>query len=114
MRDGQRFEQDAGFRCPSCGGPLVEQQATGALRFACKVGHSFSADELLAHFGRAIGGRPDLAVAGKLEHLTEYAGLARRLARWSRQQGLAEAAAEFEERAREAEQQAWHVRGLPL
>jgi hypothetical protein len=89
---------------------LIEHQAAGALRFACRLGHSFSAEELLALFERATEERTDLAAAGKLELLAEYAGLARRLARWSRRQGLAEPAAELEERAREAEQQAWRLR----
>jgi hypothetical protein len=68
---------------------------------------TFSADELLALFERAIEGRAELAVAAKLELLTEYAELARRLAGWSRRQGLAEPAAELDERAREAGEQAW-------
>jgi hypothetical protein len=80
------------------------------LRFGCLRDHPFSADDLLAVVSRAIELRADLAMPGSLELLTEYAALGRRLASWSRRQGLAEPAAELEERAREAEQWACRVR----
>ena len=71
---------------------------------------TFSADELLAEFAA----QQTIPLVGALQVLAEYALLARRLARWARERDQSWMAAEFEARARAAEQHARFLRRTHL
>jgi hypothetical protein len=87
---------------------------TSAARYGwhvCLRGHEFSADELLAIFAEALERGEEFEWSATMQILTEYASLARRLARLARQRGdLSTAAHELEDRARDAERRMWRLR----
>jgi two-component system, chemotaxis family, protein-glutamate methylesterase/glutaminase len=64
------------FTCPECGGTLWHRHDYGAERFRCRVGHSFSAIELLLGKQGAV----ESALWAAIVALQERADLARRVA----------------------------------
>ena len=94
------------FTCPECSGPLYEIETNDLIRFRCRVGHAYTAESMLD--GKTEELEQALYVA--LNTLEENALMADTLAARSRQQGHGHAAARFEERAREARQQAVVIR----
>ncbi|MBK8020963.1 MAG: chemotaxis protein CheB [Chloroflexi bacterium] len=71
------------FACPECGGALREIHHKGLVRFRCRVGHSYSAQTLLAEQSDAV----EDALWVALRALEESASLSDRLAERSREQG---------------------------
>ena len=90
------------FTCPECSGALREIDEDGLVRYRCRVGHAFGADALVAAKDDAV--EDGLWVA--LQTLQERAQMLETLARAERERARGRSAAGFEERAREARQQA--------
>ena len=66
--------------CPECGGPLLERDEGPLVRFACRVGHVFSPDSLMAEHGKEL----ERAMWSALRSLEERADLYRRMSRRSK------------------------------
>jgi two-component system chemotaxis response regulator CheB len=90
-----------GFVCPECKGPLWEVRE-GALRhYRCRVGHSYTADSMLAGQGEAV----EDALWTALNILQESAQLSRQLADEAQARGHRLVAQRMEERVRVKRQQ---------
>jgi two-component system chemotaxis response regulator CheB len=96
------------FRCPECGGALWELEDSGLHAYVCHVGHSFSADSLLAQQGDQV----ERALWSALRLLEERGALNERLAERVGSQGLAKSKTHFESMARRANEEADVIRGL--
>jgi two-component system, chemotaxis family, protein-glutamate methylesterase/glutaminase len=81
----------SGFPCPECGGELWEQRQAGVTHFRCRVGHAWSAEDLL----------------GQEE---ERSALAHRLRDAATARGHGLSAERFEHQGRHAEQAAERIR----
>jgi two-component system chemotaxis response regulator CheB len=91
------------YTCPECEGPLWElRNDDGLLRFRCRVGHAYAAEDMLEEKLETLEG----ALWAALNILKESAEFSRRLAGDSRNRGQERAAARFEERAENAERRA--------
>lgn len=90
------------FACPECGGVLWEIQDGNLLRFRCRVGHAFSAENVLAEQLEAL----DKALWVALRAIEEKVALLRRLADQVHGQGREWLAQGFAERLVETEQHA--------
>jgi two-component system, chemotaxis family, protein-glutamate methylesterase/glutaminase len=95
-----------GLTCPECGGALWERDEGNVARFACHVGHRYSAESLLEQHGETM----EAALWTAVRILNERAAMLRRLAdRTSRGPGSF-GHRRFEQAAREAERHAAIVR----
>jgi two-component system chemotaxis response regulator CheB len=90
--------------CPECGGLLWERDEGPLVRFACRVGHVFSPESLIAGHGKEL----ERALWSALRSLEERADLYRRMARRARTGSSVRR--RFEDRAEGAEQHAVAVR----
>lgn len=108
LEEGTLAGPPSGFTCPECGGALWEQNDGQLLRFACHVGHSYSPETLLN--GKATMLEPVLWTA--LRALEENGAFLRRMAERAHDQGLANIARGYAERAAEIERRADVVRGV--
>jgi two-component system chemotaxis response regulator CheB len=88
------------FSCPDCGGVLFESAGDG--QFACRVGHAYSPEALLAQDGDVV----EEALWAGLRALEESSILARRLEQRARERMQARSATQFGEQAEEAEARA--------
>ena len=85
----------SGYVCPTCGGALWEQQGDGAAAYQCRIGHTFSAEQLwIEHCARR-----NRTLAAAARSLAENSALARDLAELSRALGRTDLAARLEEQA---------------
>jgi two-component system, chemotaxis family, protein-glutamate methylesterase/glutaminase len=98
------------YTCPECGGSLWELHDADLLRFRCHVGHAFSADSLVAEQNDSL----ELALWSAVRALEEKMALSRRMAERSHQRNFQRSARGFEEKARDAQQQADMLRQLLL
>ncbi|SEU34093.1 chemotaxis protein CheB [Stigmatella erecta] len=98
------------FSCPDCGGVLFEQDEQGQLRFNCRVGHAFTGNALVSGQEDALDG----ALWAAVRSLEENGALARRMASHARERNHAHSAKRYDERAREAEQQALLIRQVAM
>jgi two-component system, chemotaxis family, protein-glutamate methylesterase/glutaminase len=96
--------QPAELSCPECGGPLWERGEGQFVNFACRVGHVYSPESLIAEQGTSL----ERALWSATRGLYERADLYRRLAR--RAHGKRALADRFEGRASAAEEHAEAVR----
>jgi two-component system, chemotaxis family, protein-glutamate methylesterase/glutaminase len=94
----------AELSCPECGGPLWERGEGEFVQFACRVGHVYSPESLIAEQATSL----EQALWGATRGLYERADLYRRLAR--RAEGKAGLVERFERRASDAEEHAEAVR----
>jgi two-component system, chemotaxis family, protein-glutamate methylesterase/glutaminase len=94
------------FSCPECAGPLYELRDGQFLRFRCRVGHAYTADSVMDAKVDVL----ENALYMALNTLEENAEIAERLAARSRGHQLLHAADRFEERAKEAREQAVVIR----
>jgi two-component system chemotaxis response regulator CheB len=94
--DGQPTE----LSCPECGGPLWERSEGPLVRFACRVGHVFSPESLIAEHGQGL----ERALWSAQRSLEERADLYRRMARRARERPLLQK--RFLDRSASAEQHA--------
>jgi two-component system chemotaxis response regulator CheB len=108
--DVHRPGSPSAFGCPDCGGVLWEQQEGKLDRFRCRVGHSWSALNLLAEQSHAL----EDALWVALRALEEKAALANRLASRMSQLGNDRSAAAFRTRAEAARSQAVTLRRVLL
>jgi two-component system chemotaxis response regulator CheB len=91
--------EPSGATCPECGGPLWETDAEGLPVYACRVGHKYTPQALLAHHSDSV----EAALRGGVRALEERAALARRLATSLRDRGSLRSAERIEERATQAD-----------
>jgi two-component system chemotaxis response regulator CheB len=96
----------SGFTCPECGGALWELRQGRLVKFRCHVGHSYTADGLVAEQTRDL----ESALWTALRALEESAGLRRRMARRARGGSYPAVAADYEKQAEEAEARAAVIR----
>jgi two-component system chemotaxis response regulator CheB len=94
--------------CPECGGVLWELQDGTLLRFRCRVGHAFSADNVLAEQGEIV----ERALWVALKTLDEKVELSRRVAEQARKSGSEWLVQVFERRIQEAVKSAEAIRSL--
>ena len=95
------------FTCPECHGTLVEVDEAGAVRFRCRVGHSYSLDALAENHAESV----EAALWAAARALEEQADIAERLARRNAD-GENIAGRRFAERARESRRLSKVVRDL--
>jgi hypothetical protein len=98
-------------QCPMCGGALDEQSRASDRELSHLIGECLCADELMLIYARGIDRHTDAACGEVLQMVTEYAGLAERLAKSARQHGASAAAEQLQQRARMAQQRALRLRG---
>ena len=72
----QKRGNPSAFTCPECHGTLWEMDEAGLLRFRCRVGHAYTANELRV----AISASTEDALWAAMRTLEERASLLRRLA----------------------------------
>ena len=106
VESGEHVGELVGFTCPDCAGPLYEISDGKLVRFRCRVGHAFTAEDALDGKLEAL----ESALYAALNSLEESAEMADRLAARSRQHGHTLAASRFEGRAQNAKQQAGTIR----
>ena len=94
------------FTCPECGGALWELRQGKLLRFRCHVGHSYTAEGLVAEQTRDL----ESALWTALRALEEHAGLRRRMAKRARTGSYPAVADEYEKQAQQAEARAGVIR----
>lgn len=98
------------YTCPECNGTLWEVVEGKLLRYACRVGHSFSVESMLQDQSDSA----ERAVWAALRALEERADLAQRMAERSRMGGLHSLAARYSELAASAGNDAAVLRRLLL
>jgi two-component system, chemotaxis family, protein-glutamate methylesterase/glutaminase len=110
VESGEHAGELVGFTCPDCAGPLYEINDGKLVRFRCRVGHAFSAEDALDGKSEAL----ESALYAALNTLEESAEMADRLAARAHQHGHARAASRFEGRAEDARRQAVTIRAVLL
>lgn len=96
------------YTCPECNGTLWEVQDDGLLRFACRVGHTFSADSMMEDQSESA----ERALWAALRALEERTDLAGRMAKRARERGHTLAAQRYVEVAESAAHDAEVLRNL--
>lgn len=90
------------FTCPECSGALQAIEEEGDVRYRCRVGHAYSAPDLLA--AKHVALEDSLWIA--LQTPEERADMLRTLARADQERGWEQTAQTFERRAAEPAQHA--------
>jgi two-component system chemotaxis response regulator CheB len=90
------------FTCPECSGPIWERRDGDLLSYRCRVGHAFTASDMIA--ARAEQLEQDLWAT--LNRLEESIILSTKLAQDARARGYARAAASFDDKANHARRRA--------
>lgn len=98
------------FSCPDCGGVLWEIQDDTFLRFRCRVGHAFSAENALVAQGEQI----EEALWTALKALEEKGNLSQRMAELAREKHQYRSVQYFENNAQQVEKDALVLRQLLL
>jgi two-component system chemotaxis response regulator CheB len=96
------------YSCPECGGALWQFDETGAPRFRCHVGHSYSAEMLLIDKSEAL----ETALWSAVRTLVERATLTRQLAERLRQSGKMDEASALDQQAQLEEEHMTVIRDL--
>jgi two-component system, chemotaxis family, protein-glutamate methylesterase/glutaminase len=96
--------------CPDCGGALWEIEDGDALRYRCRVGHSFSMQTMLAEHAEML----EDAFWVALRTLEESASLSKRLAERARSRGQQRSAEHFEDQVAAAQERARLLRDVIL
>lgn len=100
--------QPTPLTCPECGGTLWDHDHYGTRRYRCRVGHAFSADNLLLGKQAAI----ESALWAAIVALDERADLARRVVTRMESSGRTSQVARYRHDIAAAEQRAEVLRGL--
>ncbi|MGI8588356.1 MAG: chemotaxis protein CheB [Chloroflexia bacterium] len=90
------------FSCPECHGTLWELKDGEMVRYRCRVGHTFSAESMMAQHNESL----EDTLWAALRALEESAALARRMARSSAERGHDRLRVQYEKKAAERERQA--------
>ena len=98
IHNGRRGQLST-FSCPECGGTLWQVDETQIVRFRCHVGHIYQAENLLAEQANGL----EAALWTAVRTFKERYLLSSQLAERERERGAVDAAARFEEMARQAE-----------
>jgi len=98
IEDDLHIGKPSTFGCPECGGTLWEINQEGLLRYRCRVGHAYTAEDLGAEQRFGV----ETALWAALRALEESASLYRKLADRGREANL-QTLRSFEERALTAE-----------
>jgi two-component system chemotaxis response regulator CheB len=98
------------YSCPDCGGVLEEVVDRGPLRFRCRVGHEFYAEDLSSAQWSTLEDALWSAVRG----MEESAELAERLARMAHDRGATSTATRHRERAADVREEAEVIRAFLL
>lgn len=109
MSDEDKLGSPSPFTCPECQGPLWEIADAAMLRYRCHVGHAFTADSML----EAQAEEAEAILWKLLRARQQRAELARRMAERESDRRPA-LAAQFQERAREYDEDAELVRRMLL
>ena len=96
------------YTCPECSGTLWEVQDDGLLRFACRVGHTLSADSMMEDQSEAA----ERALWAALRALQERADLSARMAQRAQERGHDLAAQRYVEMAESAAHDSVVLRNL--
>ena len=96
-RDGRHGEVSV-FTCPECGGALWQVRRHEMIQFRCHVGHVYNGDVLLSEQSEAL----EAALWTAVRTFREKSILAIQLANRARAEGNVDAAARFDEQARQA------------
>jgi two-component system, chemotaxis family, protein-glutamate methylesterase/glutaminase len=102
--EGEQQDEAPALTCPECGGAMIEREEGNLVRFACRVGHTFSPDSLVTEQSKAL----EAALWSALRSLEERSDLFRRLA--TRYTGNARMKSRFEGRAAATDEHAAVVR----
>jgi two-component system chemotaxis response regulator CheB len=102
MDDGSHPGEPSPYACPDCHGVLRSVPDSTVLRFRCRTGHAWSAENLVA----AQDGDVEDALWTALRVLEERAEMSRRLADMAVDNGREWSRAHFENRAEEADKSA--------
>jgi two-component system chemotaxis response regulator CheB len=92
----------SGFVCPDCSGALFVASEQPVLRFRCRIGHAWTADNLVAQQDLTV----ETALWTAVRTLQEKAELADRLGRRAHEEARPASARKFYEAAREAHRSA--------
>jgi len=106
----EKLGRPSEFTCPECHGVLWELNDKDLLRFRCRVGHAYLAENL--HKEQSETEEDMLWEAFRV--LEEGAALARRIAKSERDRDRADAATRFEESAKKKEQIAMVIQRMLL
>lgn len=104
----QLVEHPTDFHCPDCHGPLALGEGGDVVSFQCRLGHSWSADRLLAAQSSGVEG----ALWTALRNLEDKASLTRDMGRLAADRGNRRTAQLFAELSAEADNAAQLVRNL--
>ena len=96
--------------CPDCHGALWEMNGEDMLRYRCHVGHAYSAESLTEGQSQML----EVALWSAVRALEEQMILARRIVERARKANYTRAAAMFERRAQEAEENSAVIRQVLL
>jgi two-component system chemotaxis response regulator CheB len=96
--------------CPECGGPLWELHDEKLRRYRCRLGHTFTAESLLAGQSEAI----EYALWAAVRTMEDRVRILMSLARGRRGHGQSKLAATYEEQAKELKMQAQQIRKMLL
>lgn len=106
--DGGEGDPATAFTCPDCGGTLFLDDDPGAERFRCRVGHSFSAEGLLAAKQDALEATLWAGVVALRERADLYARLAQRCGR----QGMSARGDAYKRKEQSSRRQATELRDM--
>ncbi len=108
--DPDKLGKSSVFGCPECGGVLWEMEEGPVLRYRCRVGHAYTADNLVSEQSLHL----EAALWAALRGLEEKASLVHRLADRARNAGHGMLADRYAEQEHDAQQHATVIRDLIL
>jgi two-component system chemotaxis response regulator CheB len=106
VESGYQIGEISHYTCPECTGPLFEIRDGVLLRYRCRVGHAYTAQNMLDEKAEVL----EEALYTALNTLEESASMSRRLAGRAREQKQDHAAGRFEERVRKTAEQGELIR----
>lgn len=110
IENGDRPGNPSVYTCPDCHGTLWELQDGDLLRFRCRVGHAYTADNLVVEQDESL----ERALWAALRALEESSSLHRRMAERAREKQQTHIARTYEDRAIEQESSAEAIRDILL
>lgn len=99
--------REPSLTCPSCGGVLAESVGDGTIHFACRAGHAYSPESLVAQQGAAL----ESNLWRTTREFEERAELLRRIASLAERRGPVGAEDRLHARAAKAAEHADEIRG---